>query len=133
MVRVELILDSWALLALLDDEPCASAVQAVLDDRTAAVSVINLGEVASHLVRRFGDERRALEITERLTQTVHAVPADWPSVRRAALIKARGGLSYAEAFCVAAAQGLSVPLWTGDPEIIAMQGTVDVVDLRSAV
>jgi len=31
-------------------------------------------------------------------------------------VKATGGLSY-DAFCVATAQHLKAPLWTGDPEI----------------
>jgi predicted nucleic acid-binding protein len=50
----------------------------------------------------------------------------------AARIKARGGLSFADAFCVATAERLQAPLWTGDPEIIAVSESVrcEVVDLR---
>jgi predicted nucleic acid-binding protein len=62
---------------------------------------------------------------------VRRIEPDWPLVRRAAAIKARGRVSYADAFCVATAQRLDAPLWTGDPEIIALAGgTLDVVDLR---
>ena len=44
------ILDASALLALLLDEPGASSVTAVLDD--AAVSAVNLAEVAGQYARR---------------------------------------------------------------------------------
>jgi predicted nucleic acid-binding protein len=53
-------------------------------------------------------------------------------VTAAATIKSRGGLSYADAFCVATALHLNTPLWTGDPEIVeqAAEHSCEVVDLR---
>jgi predicted nucleic acid-binding protein len=50
----------------------------------------------------------------------------------AATIKASGGLSYADAFCIATALHLEAPLWTGDPEIIdqAAEHSCSVTDLR---
>ncbi len=128
-----IVFDSWAVLALFDDKPCASRVQAALDEGSTAMSVVNVGEVAYQLVRCYGDEARALAATDRLARGIRTLPADWPAVREAALVKARGGLSYADAFCVAAARRLGAPLWTGDPEIVALDGQdLDVVDLRAA-
>jgi len=43
---------------------------------------------------------------------------DWDLVVVAAKVKASGGLSYADAFCVATADRLDAVLWTGDREII---------------
>ena len=48
---------------------------------------------------------------------------DWPLVSAAAKIKARGGLSYADAFCIATAVRVEAPLWTGDPEIVELGAT----------
>lgn len=50
---------------------------------------------------------------------------------RAAEIKARGGLSYPDAFCVATALRHRAPLYTGDPEIIELGADIEVIDLRS--
>ncbi len=51
----------------------------------------------------------------------------------AASIKANGCLSYADAFCIATALERDEPLWTGNPEILALAGALprEVVDLRS--
>ncbi|MDW5597753.1 PIN domain-containing protein [Conexibacter stalactiti] len=57
-----------------------------------------------------------------------AVPAGVP---RIAEIKARGGLSYPDAFCVATALRHRAPLYTGDPEIIKLGADIEVIDLRS--
>ena len=56
------------------------------------------------------------------------VPVAWLEVddtlvRRAASIKARGGLSYADAFAVAAAAVLDCPILTGDPEFRVAEQT----------
>ncbi len=51
-------------------------------------------------------------------------------VTAAAELKARGGLSYADAFCLATAKRLKAPLWTGDPEIFGIDTEVERVDLR---
>lgn len=55
---------------------------------------------------------------------------DWPLVRVAARVKARGGLSYADT--VATAHRHRAPLYTGDRELVSLGGELDVVDLREA-
>jgi predicted nucleic acid-binding protein len=96
---------------------------------TGAMCSVNLGEVLYAEARRLGRER-ALAGIEVLRRRLQIVEADWPLVRAAALVKARHRLSYADAFCVATAQRLRAPLWTGDPEILALADEVEVVDLR---
>jgi len=61
------------------------------------------------------------------------VDPDWELVAAAAQIKAGGRLSYADAFCVATAERLNAPLWTGDPEIIERIDELpcEVIDLRT--
>jgi predicted nucleic acid-binding protein len=125
------VLDSWALLAVLRDEAAAPRVNAIWADEGVAMCSVNLGEALYVRTRRVGavSARRDVEAV-RVNMTV--VDPDWELVATAASIKARGGLAYADAFCVATAQRLGLPLWTGDPEIVALAGEVDVVDLRAA-
>jgi predicted nucleic acid-binding protein len=65
-----------------------------------------------------------------LRQDIEVIDPDWPLVNAAAEIKARGGPSFADAFCLATAKRLKAPLWTGDPEILAFDTEVELVDLR---
>lgn len=126
------VLDSWAVLALLNDEPAAPRVESVVDAGDACMSWINLGEVVYETVRRRGAEQARVAV-EAVRARIGAELPDEATVLAAAHIKARGGLSYADAFCIATARRHKVPLYTGDPEIVALDGDgLEVVDLRSA-
>jgi PIN domain nuclease of toxin-antitoxin system len=125
------VLDAWALMALYEDHPCAGEVQAVIDTAEAVVSSVNLGEVLYTLEREQGHER-AIELVDPVRLVTFVEDPDWDLVVRAAHIKAEGGLSYADAYCVATAQRHDAPLYTGDPEILALSHLVELVDLRPA-
>lgn len=124
------VLDAWALIAFFDDAPgAAPRVEALLEEGGGAVCSINLGEVLYRQIRLAG-ARAAHERVTTLRHSLDVVDPDWPLVEAAAAIKAEGGLSYADAFCVATAMHLDAPIWTGDPEIIDLPGDREVVDLR---
>lgn len=123
------VLDAWAVLAFLRDEAAAQRVEEVVLAGAARISSINLGEVLYWTIRERG-ERKAKSLIDRVRVVVTVDDPDWSVVRSAARIKARGGLSYADAFCVATAQRHSTPVYTGDPEILALGDLVDLVDLR---
>lgn len=122
-------LDAFAWLAWLQDEPGASVVQHWLDEAEAAraecvTSVINLGEAFYRLV---GVERR--EEAESLwgmalrgTLPVSVKDATRRRVRRAAELKSRHAIAYADAFAVATAVEFNAILLTGDPEIEPLEG-----------
>jgi uncharacterized protein with PIN domain len=124
------VLDAWAILALLNDEPAAAQVEAALDAGDAAMSWINLGEVLYKAIQRRG-ETAARAAVEAVQQRVHAELPDEALIRAASRHKARGGISYADCFAVATAERHRAPLLTGDPEIIELGEIVDVIDLRS--
>jgi predicted nucleic acid-binding protein len=125
------VLDTWAVSALLRDEPAADQVQRLIVRERSVMSSVNLGEVYYVALRDYGSSL-ATTLVERMRRSIEIEDPDWPLVRSAAEIKARGGLSYADAFCVATAQRHAAPLYTGDPEIIALDGDdVAVVDLRA--
>ncbi|HEV7774483.1 MAG TPA: type II toxin-antitoxin system VapC family toxin [Conexibacter sp.] len=128
---MKVILDAWAVAALLNDEPAAGRVTTLLERNECWMSSINLGEAYYTSMRARG-ERLTAERIGVLQQVVRLDHPDWPLVRDAATIKARGGLSYADAVCVATARRHTAPLYTGDEEIIQLEDPgVEVVDLRS--
>lgn len=125
------VLDSWALLAYLKDEAAAKRIEGAWLDEGAAISSINLGEVLYIRTREDGEDS-ALTTIETVRKRLEVIDPDWSLVVAAAKIKASGGLSYADAFCIATAVARSAPLWTGDPEIVeqAAEHSCEVVDLR---
>lgn len=125
------VLDSWALLAYLKDEPAALRIEEEWLGQRPAVCSINLGEVLYIRIRDGGEETAANEVAAiRRNSTV--IDPDWELAAAAAEIKALGGLAFADAFCIATAQRLNAPVLTGDPEIIESTNELpcEVVDLR---
>jgi predicted nucleic acid-binding protein len=114
------VLDSYAVLALLADEPGAQVVADLIVDEAAEpyLSVINFGEVYYIVWRRHG-EAAAAAVVQGVRQEERLVIAEatWPRVKDAARLKAAGGLAYADAFALGLARELAAPLMTGDPEI----------------
>jgi predicted nucleic acid-binding protein len=125
------VFDSWALLAYLGDERAAGRIESAWIDEGAAISSINLGEVLYIRIRSHGEAAANADIAG-IRGLLEVTDPDWPLVSTAAAIKAEGGLSYADAFCIATALRADAPLWTGDPEIVdqAVHHSCEVVDLR---
>jgi predicted nucleic acid-binding protein len=125
------VLDSWALLAYLKDEPAAGRIESEWLESGAAISSIDLGEVLYIRARAIGEDSARADV-ETIRRRLTLVEPEWPLVIAAATIKANGGLSYADAFCIATALHLEAPLWTGDPEIVdqAAEHACEVIDLR---
>lgn len=125
------VLDAWAVLALLNDEPAATEVDRAITEDTAVMSLINLGEVIYRAIPRRG-ERRTLEAVGTVRRRIRVENVDDDLVIASARLKAAHRLSYADAFCVATAQRHDAVVYTGDPEILALDRLVQSVDLRSA-
>lgn len=113
------VLDSYAILALLGGETGAEEVALILSalESGLAVSAVNVGEVF-YILRR----RRGLEAAVSAEEAIYGHPrlkvaeASRERIRAAALLKADGGLSFADAFALALAKELGGTLVTGDPE-----------------
>ena len=130
--RPAYVLDSYALLAYLQDEPVASRIEALLENAGKGkcrilLSVINAGELLYITERRGGivKAQDALALIRQLPITV--VPADEQVVFAAAHIKANYTLSYADAFVAAVALQENATILTGDPEF---QNVVDLVTVE---
>ena len=117
------VLDAHAAFAWLSTEPIGARVQAILSDAEAWMTLVNLGEVTYIIERRHGETAADTVFANLLATTsilgkmpIRWLPVDQALVRRAASLKARGGLSYADCFAAAAAAELGCPVLTGNPE-----------------
>ena len=128
-IAIAIVLDSWALLALLKDEPAAELVERAWLREKPVMCSINLGEVLYALIRLQGEDPAWRTITKARAE-LSVLDPDWGLVADAARLKAAGGLSYADCFALATARRHDAPLWTGDPELLILAGSDEVVDLR---
>lgn len=125
-------LDSWAVLAWLDDEePAATAVQDAFAAGRPWMSWINVGEVAYQLERRHGADESAL-VVRRLRAALALDDVTPGRVLGAAHIKAKHPIAFADCFAAATAAAHDAILLTGDPELLDRDVGCRVRDLRTA-
>lgn len=126
------ILDAYALLVYLQNEPAYAVVRDLLaeaaerDARLLMVSV-NLGEVYYRTLRQFGSDHLR-NVEERVRELpLDIVPADIELAKQAALIKATHKMSYADCFAAALAKVRGGRVVTGDKEFGAVEDEVEVL------
>jgi ribonuclease VapC len=125
------VLDSFALLAYLQDEAGAADVEQILlaaaaGEAAAAMTVVNLGE-ALYITER----EQSIEAAQALLAAFDQLPITLTEVDRtlaleAAHVKAQQRISYADAFVVALARRLVAVVVTGDPEFAQVEPLVAV-------
>jgi ribonuclease VapC len=123
------VLDASAVLALLFGEPGAEAV-ADLIARGAAVSAVNLSEVATVLVRR---ELDVGGIIQALVQQVAVEAFTEADALSAALLHPAGakfGLSLADRACIALARRLGSNAATADQAWSELDGGAEITMIR---
>jgi len=130
---VTVVLDSWAILRLLEGtEPAASRVQLELDgDVRPVMSWINLGEVF-YIVRRLHGHEAARSVVRDLRPQLELDLPDEQRVLSAATIKAEYPMAYADAFAAATALAHQATLLTGDPELLLPSAPWAYEDLRGS-
>lgn len=133
---MRLVLDAWAVLALLrEEEPAASRVRDILNEAEQGqhelfMSLINLGEVFYRIGQMRGEEAARETIEELKSLPITLLPADEEAVFSAARLKIAHRLSYADAFAVATALATDATLLTGDPEIRGLPGIIPLAPLQ---
>lgn len=129
--RTRRLLDSYAILAFLNDEEGAERVAGLLEDavETGAlllVNEINVGEVY-YIVAKHRSEDAAEQVLLHLDRLpLELVSNTFDEVLEAARLKARFPLSFADAFALATAIRFDARLVTGDPEFEAAEDLVNV-------
>lgn len=129
MSEYRYVLDTYAILTVIEDEPGAQTVAEIITTQGAMLylSIISLGEIYYILLRRRGEQAAEEVVQNTLAeQSLALVEVTWPKVKDAARIKAIGGLSYADSFVLALGKELNAPVVTGDPEIKAIAREIGV-------
>ena len=124
------VLDSWAIIRYLDDEPpAAQAVADLFAEQRPVISWINIGEVAYVIQRRHGEDAATTTVRD-LIEVVEGVLPKEADVLAAARIKAQHPMAYADAFAAATAVDRGATLWTGDTELLIEGAPWEWHDLR---
>lgn len=115
------ILDSWALMALFNNEPAAAAVEKILEQATAdrhklLMSVVNWGEIYHSVLRGASPEMAEQKVREIAAMPIEIVSADLHQTKQAAHYKATKKMSYADCFGAALAKIKNAEFVTGDAE-----------------
>ena len=115
------VLDSWALMALFNNEPAADAVEKILEQASAErhkllMSVVNWGEVYYSVMRGVSAAMAEQKLKEMDAMPIEIVGADLHLTKQAAIFKATKKMSYADCFGAALAKIKNAEFVTGDPE-----------------
>ena len=126
------VLDSWALLCYLEQEPGFEKMidlfeKALESSKPLLMCIVNWGEVYYQVMRRFGDQK-----AQDIEQLIHTLPitlieANIELTREAARVKATKRMAYADCFAVALARLRKAELYTGDNEFKAVEKDIKVV------
>ncbi len=126
-----IVIDSWAMIAFLEDEPAARAIEQVLvdaveNDGRLLMTVVNLGEVWYSIARRI-----SINTADETIRRIHSLGieiriADWELTHQAAHYKARFSMAYADCFSAALAFLEKAVLLTGDKEYSSVEKEIQI-------
>lgn len=125
------VLDSWSVIAYLEDEPSAERMEDILtnahEHKTPLLTtVVNAGEIWYILARKTSIAEADQSLVELRRMGIEFVEADWKLARAAAGFKARHKMSYADCFAAALAKERKAAVVTGDPEFKQIEREVKV-------
>jgi ribonuclease VapC len=126
-----MVLDSWALLAFLRNEPAAQQVQTMFEkaaqrDTPLLMTEVSYAEVKYVTLRRDGEARWKAASNALVSLPLEFVPVTRSLAEVAANYKVKGGLSLADAFAAALAKDRKAALVTGDPEFKVLEGEIKI-------
>lgn len=126
-----LVLDSWSVIAYLEDEPAGQRVADLIagaheDGLPIKMTVVNAGEVWYILAREASIADADQSVAELKGLGIEFVEADWKLTREAAGFKAKHKMSYADCFAAALAKEHKAELVTGDQEFKQVEGEVKI-------
>lgn len=131
------VFDSYALIALFEEEKGADTVEEVIREVAMGesegwMSIINWGEVYYTTFKEHG-EKKALEAIRWIDRTpIVLVDAGRELTQEAARLKAKYPIAYADCFALALAKMKNASLLTGDPEFKKTNEEVEFIWLGDA-
>ena len=130
------VFDASALIAFMEDKPGAARVEQILTEAQRGhsrilMSSINYGEVYGKLIRDCGEEKAMRAITSIGPFPVMIEDANRQRAFRAAEVKQKYKLYYADAFAAALALEHNATLVTSDSDFRKLGHTFPIVWLRA--
>lgn len=132
-----IVLDSWAAIAYLEDEPAAENIADIIADAheqriQLLMTVVNVGEVWYIVAREASVTDADASIKQLRDLGVEFVSADWELAKGAGYFKSRNKMSFADCFAAALALQRKAHLATGDPEFKQIEREVTINWLGNA-
>jgi uncharacterized protein len=127
-----IVLDSWAVMAYLEDESSAQKVADLIGDAhehgiPLLMSVVNAGEVWCILAREVSEAEADKALHELRQLGIEFQDVDMKLARLAGGFKAKHRMSYADCFAAALAREQKAELVTGDKEFKQIEGEIRIV------
>ncbi|HEX5874151.1 MAG TPA: type II toxin-antitoxin system VapC family toxin [Pyrinomonadaceae bacterium] len=116
-----IVLDSWAVIAYLEDEAAGAKVADIISDALEQglpllMTVVNAGEVWYIVAREASAGDADASIKQVRDLGVEFVDVDWELAKVAAYFKSKNKMSFADAFAAALTRKVKAHLVTGDRE-----------------
>lgn len=124
-----LVLDSWAVLAYLEDENSSQKVADLIADAhehgiPLLMSVVNAGEVWYILAREVSESEADKGVEGVRQLGIEFIDVDWKLARQAGVYKSKNRMSYADCFAAALAKEQKAELVTGDREFKQIESDI---------
>ena len=130
-----IVLDSWAVIAYLEDESAGERVADIIVDAhehdiPLLMTVVNAAEVWYIVAREasVGDAEASIKQVRDLG--VEFVNADWELAKAAGYFKSKNKMSFADCFAAALARKVNAHLATGDPEFKQLEKEITITWLK---
>jgi len=126
-----LVLDSWSVIAYLEDEPSGQQVADLIagaheEGIPIYMTVVNAGEVWYIIAREISEAEANSSLKELRELRIQFVDADWELTQEAARFKTKNKMSYADCYAAALAIVKKADLVTGDREFKAVEDQVKI-------
>ena len=123
------VLDSWAVLAYLEDEGSGQKVADLIADAhehgiPLFMSVVNAGEVWYILAREVSETEADKGVDGLRKLGIEFIGVDWKLSRQAGAYKSKNRMSYADCFAAALAKEQKAELVTGDKEFRQVESDI---------
>ena len=126
-----IVLDSWAVIAYLEDEDAGAKVADLISDAheeqiSLLMTVVNAGEVWYIVARQTSAADADASIKQLRDLGIEFVDADWSLAKDAGYFKSKNKMSFADAFAAALAKQRKAHLATGDQEFKQIENEVTI-------
>ena len=126
-----LVLDTWAVIAYLEDEPSGQQIADLIagahaEEIPVYLCVVNAGEVWYIIAREISEEEANNSLKELHDLRIQFENADWELTQAAARFKSKNKMSYADCYAAALAGVKKADLVTGDREFKTIEDQIKI-------